>query len=68
MSSKLAFNTLMRTWSRHTHASPGETPAAKYFRVLRRAEKLEHASGEIEVEWVRDSWISFHTQIVGPIH
>lgn len=68
LSSKLAFNTLMRTWSRHTHASPGETPAAKYFRVLRRAEKLEHASGEIEVEWVRDSWISFHTQIVGPIH
>ncbi|KAH8053785.1 hypothetical protein JL722_9264 [Aureococcus anophagefferens] len=35
---------------------------------LRRAEKLERASGEIEVEWVRDSWISFHTQIVGPIH
>lgn len=68
LSSKLAFNTLMRTWSRHTHGTLKETPAARYFRVLRKAEKMEHSTLEPEVEWVRDSWISFHTQIVGPIH
>ena len=71
LSSKLAFNTLMRTWSRRGEGFN----AQRYFANLRQAERLvaqdegSHKTQlDPEIVWVRDSWISFHTQLVGPIH